>query len=47
MDLLKTATHKTGGVYVYTNFRGCDGERAYFDGNSMIAMNGKFYKYGK
>ena len=40
-DLIKSATLKTGGVYLYSNNRGCDGSRLYFDGASMIAMNGK------
>ena len=30
-----------GGVYMYTNFHGCDGGRLYFDGAAMIAMNGE------
>ena len=29
-----------GGVYVFSNFIGCDGERVYYDGCSMVAVNG-------
>lgn len=47
MDLILSATVKTGGAYVYANFRGCDGSRCYLDGSSMIAMNGQFYALGK
>ena len=39
VDLLKSAT-KNGGIYMYANAQGCDGARVYFDGGSMIAMNG-------
>lgn len=39
IDLLKNAT-RNGGIYMYANAQGCDGSRVYFDGGSMIAMNG-------
>jgi NAD+ synthase (glutamine-hydrolysing) len=39
-DLIRNATVKTGGLYLYSNLRGCDGCRLYFDGASMIALNG-------
>lgn len=39
--LIKATTRKSGGVYIYSNLEGCDGERLYFDGGSIIAMNGK------
>uniref|UniRef100_A0A0N4Z5Y9 Glutamine-dependent NAD(+) synthetase n=1 Tax=Parastrongyloides trichosuri TaxID=131310 RepID=A0A0N4Z5Y9_PARTI len=42
-QLLLGATQKTGGIYLYSNFRGCDEERVYFDGMSSIAQNGKLY----
>ena len=36
------STHlKDGGAYVYTNMRGCDGDRVYFDGISFCSLNGK------
>lgn len=41
MDLMKSATNKCGGVYVYANHRGCDGNRLYFDGCSVICCNGQ------
>lgn len=28
-------------MYVYSNLRGCDGERSYYDGASMIFQNGE------
>jgi NAD+ synthase (glutamine-hydrolysing) len=31
----------TGGVYVYSNLRGCDGGRVYYDGTSVISLNGE------
>jgi len=40
MMIVKSATVKTGGVYMYSNFKGCDGTRNNFDGKSAIAMNG-------
>lgn len=30
-----------GGIYLYSNQIGCDGDRLYYDGASMIAMNGR------
>ena len=39
--LIKATTRKSGGVYIYSNLEGCDGERLYFDGGSIIAMNGE------
>jgi len=35
------ATRRSGGVYVYANLEGGDGDRLYFDGRSIIALNGK------
>ncbi|KRX03657.1 Carbon-nitrogen hydrolase [Pseudocohnilembus persalinus] len=40
-DLIISATKKAGGIYLYSNSRGCDGGRVYYDGNSIIAQNGK------
>ena len=31
---------------MYTNLRGCDGERVYYDGCAMISMNGDFLAQG-
>lgn len=41
LDLMRNATMKCGGVYVYSNHRGCDGNRLYFDGSSLICVNGE------
>lgn len=35
-----SATAKCGGVYVYSNQRGCDGGRLYYDGCALIVCNG-------
>ncbi|XP_065198726.1 glutamine-dependent NAD(+) synthetase-like [Sycon ciliatum] len=47
VDSIKLATSKCGGVYMYANQRGCDGGRLYFDGSSMIVMNGQMMAQGK
>lgn len=39
-SLVKSCVAKNGGIYVYTNQRGCDGDRLYFDGVSIICING-------
>ncbi|CAG9997932.1 unnamed protein product [Clonostachys byssicola] len=41
LKLISEATRKCGGVYVYSNVQGCDGERLYFDGCAMILCNGQ------
>ncbi|EGR27476.1 hypothetical protein IMG5_195230 [Ichthyophthirius multifiliis] len=41
LHMILEATIKTGGVYIYSNLRGCDGSRVYFDGASIVAQNGK------
>lgn len=41
IKLICGATAKCGGVYLYANQRGCDGGRLYFDGSSLIVVNGK------
>lgn len=41
LDLIKSATRKAGGVYLYANQQGCDGERVYYDGCAMIVCNGE------
>jgi NAD+ synthase (glutamine-hydrolysing) len=41
LDLISNSTRKLGGVYVYSNATGVDGEaRMMFDGSSMIVVNG-------
>ena len=32
LSLIQSATRKCGGVYLYANHQGCDGNRLYFDG---------------
>jgi len=39
--LIKGTTRKSGGVYIYSNLEGCDGDTLYFDGGSLIALNGE------
>lgn len=41
LSLIRNATSKCGGVYIYANHRGCDGTRLYFDGSSLVALNGQ------
>jgi len=40
VELIRSATLKSGGCYMFSNLRGCDGQRTYFNGNSCIALNG-------
>lgn len=46
LDLIKSATFKCGGCYLYSNLKGCDGQRVYFNGFSNIVMNGSLIKVG-
>ncbi|TGJ85980.1 hypothetical protein E0Z10_g2773 [Xylaria hypoxylon] len=41
LKLIGEATRKCGGVYMYSNVSGCDGDRLYFDGSAMIFCNGQ------
>jgi len=41
IDLVKNATKKSGGVYLYSNMEGGDGDRLWFDGRSFIGINGQ------
>ena len=41
LELIVSATRKCGGVYLYSNQRGCDGGRLYYDGGALIACNGQ------
>ncbi|CEM11116.1 unnamed protein product [Vitrella brassicaformis CCMP3155] len=41
IDLILSATSKSGGVYLYANQQGCDGNRLYYDGCALIAVNGQ------
>lgn len=47
MDLVKSATFKSGGCYMFSNLRGCDGGRLYFNGGSCVTLNGQILNRGK
>lgn len=40
IDLIRDATTKSGGIYLYANQKGCDGGRLYYDGCALIVVNG-------
>ncbi|KAF5092944.1 hypothetical protein D0Z00_004326 [Geotrichum galactomycetum] len=46
MDLITEATEKCGGVYLYANQKGCDGDRLYYDGCALIVVNGEVVAQG-
>ncbi|ODQ67714.1 glutamine-dependent NAD(+) synthetase with GAT domain-containing protein [Nadsonia fulvescens var. elongata DSM 6958] len=46
MQLITEATTKCGGVYLYANQRGCDGDRLYYDGCALIIVNGSVVAQG-
>lgn len=46
LDLIINSTSRCGGVYLYANQRGCDGDRLYYDGCALIAVNGKVVAQG-
>lgn len=46
VDLIRGATAKVGGIYLYANQQGCDGERVYYDGSALIAVNGEIVAQG-
>ncbi|EDM12218.1 NAD synthetase 1, isoform CRA_d [Rattus norvegicus] len=37
---------QNGGIYLLANQKGCDGDRLYYDGCAMIAMNGSIFAQG-
>ncbi|XP_051885146.1 glutamine-dependent NAD(+) synthetase isoform X1 [Pristis pectinata] len=45
-DIVKSATAKNGGIYLLANQKGCDGDRLYYDGCAMIAVNGHIVAQG-
>lgn len=47
IGLIQNATSKCGGIYLYANQRGCDGDRLYFDGCACININGEFVRQGE
>ncbi|KAK5095441.1 glutamine-dependent NAD(+) synthetase [Lithohypha guttulata] len=46
LTLMTEATRLSKGVYLYSNQKGCDGDRIYYDGCSMIIVNGKCVAQG-
>lgn len=44
--LIQEATRKCGGIYLYANQQGCDGDRLYYDGCAMIIVNGTIRAQG-
>ncbi|XP_061390917.1 glutamine-dependent NAD(+) synthetase [Musca vetustissima] len=46
-DLIRNASFKAGGAYLFSNLRGCDGQRVYFNGCSAVALNGEIVARGK
>jgi len=40
VDLVRGATAKCGGAYLFSNMRGGDGDRVYFHGCSSVSVNG-------
>ncbi|KAH6915858.1 hypothetical protein BKA70DRAFT_1253990 [Coprinopsis sp. MPI-PUGE-AT-0042] len=46
VELIKEATLKLGGIYLYANQQGCDGDRLYYDGCPLIAVNGQVVAQG-
>lgn len=47
VDLIRNASFKAGGAYLFSNLRGCDGQRIYFNGCSAVALNGDIIERGK
>ncbi|KAI1936225.1 glutamine-dependent NAD(+) synthetase [Ophidiomyces ophidiicola] len=46
VSLILEATRKSGGIYLYSNLKGGGGERLYYDGCSMIVVNGEIVAQG-
>lgn len=46
-DLIRNASFKAGGAYLFSNLRGCDGQRVYFNGCSAVALNGEIIARSK
>ncbi|KAH7324013.1 hypothetical protein BKA65DRAFT_78840 [Rhexocercosporidium sp. MPI-PUGE-AT-0058] len=46
LELIVSATLKCGGLYLYANQQGCDGDRLYYDGCALIVLNGKVLAQG-
>ena len=46
-ELMRLATSRNGGIYMYANQLGCDGGGLVFDGDAMIYQNGDLLVQGK
>ncbi|CAI7666933.1 unnamed protein product [Penicillium palitans] len=46
INLITQATKLSGGIYLYANQQGCDGDRLYYDGCAMIVVNGDIVAQG-
>jgi NAD+ synthase (glutamine-hydrolysing) len=46
LNLIQTSTLYGGGVYLYANQQGCDGDRLYYDGSAIIVLNGSLLAQG-
>ncbi|XP_043828730.1 glutamine-dependent NAD(+) synthetase isoform X2 [Dromiciops gliroides] len=46
VELVNLATIKNGGIYLLANQKGCAGDRLYYDGCSMISVNGSTVAQG-
>ncbi|KAJ5223718.1 hypothetical protein N7468_008260 [Penicillium chermesinum] len=46
VNLITQATKLSGGIYLYANQQGCDGDRLYYDGCAMIVVNGDIVAQG-
>lgn len=46
VELVKGASKRGGGVYLFANHKGGDGGRLYFDGCCLICVNGDFVAQG-
>ncbi|BCR89511.1 glutamine-dependent NAD(+) synthetase [Aspergillus chevalieri] len=46
VNLISQATKQSGGIYLYANQQGCDGDRLYYDGCAMIVVNGDIVAQG-
>jgi NAD+ synthase (glutamine-hydrolysing) len=45
-DGCQKVDHQLGGIYLYANQQGCDGDRLYYDGACLIALNGQILAQG-
>ena len=46
LELMRNATKKAGGAYLYANQQGCDGGRLYYDGCACVIVNGDLVRQG-